>query len=52
VLLRCWVLFCKQLCQVIQQRYNSFEAVVSSDLLRATQTADVLAAAYGLQVSL
>uniref|UniRef100_A0A383V9P9 Phosphoglycerate mutase-like protein n=1 Tax=Tetradesmus obliquus TaxID=3088 RepID=A0A383V9P9_TETOB len=42
---------CQVLCQVLQQRYSSFDAVVSSDLLRATQTADVLAAAYGLQVT-
>jgi broad specificity phosphatase PhoE len=39
-----------QLRGVLQQRFNHFDAVVSSDLLRTVQTAQVLAAAYNLQV--
>jgi phosphohistidine phosphatase SixA len=44
------VLSCMQLRGVLQQRFTHFDAVVSSDLLRTVQTAQVLAAAYNLQV--
>jgi phosphohistidine phosphatase SixA len=39
-----------QLRDVLQQRFPHFDAVVSSDLLRTVQTAQVLAGAYNLQV--
>lgn len=35
---------------MLRQRFPAVDAVCSSDLLRAVQTADVVAAAYGLQV--
>ncbi|KAF6254738.1 pyridoxal phosphate-dependent transferase [Scenedesmus sp. NREL 46B-D3] len=44
------VLVLARLCGVLQQRFTHFDAVVSSDLLRTVQTAQVLAAAYNLQV--
>jgi broad specificity phosphatase PhoE len=39
-----------QLCHVLQKRYAYFDAVVSSDLQRTLQTAQILAAPYQLQV--
>jgi hypothetical protein len=44
-----WLLLL-QLCHVLQKRYASFDAVVSSDLQRTLQTAQILAAPYQLQV--
>jgi broad specificity phosphatase PhoE len=44
--------FLLQLRRVLQQRFSHFDALVSSDLLRTVQTAEVLAAAYNLQVPL
>lgn len=41
---------CELLRGVLQQRFAHFDAVVSSDLLRTVQTAQVLAGAYNLQV--
>ncbi|KAF6256513.1 histidine phosphatase superfamily [Scenedesmus sp. NREL 46B-D3] len=38
------------LCHVLQKRYDTFDAVVSSDLQRTLQTAHILAAPYQLQV--
>lgn len=43
-------LLCVQAAQVLQQRYPTVTAVFSSDLLRAVQTAEVVAAAYQMQV--
>ncbi|WIA20793.1 hypothetical protein OEZ85_005153 [Tetradesmus obliquus] len=40
----------QMLCHVLQKRYQHFDAVVSSDLQRTLQTAQILAAPYQLQV--
>jgi hypothetical protein len=39
-----------QLCHVLQKRYAYFDAVVSSDLQRTLQTAQIVAAPHQLQV--
>lgn len=41
-----------QLSHVIKKRYERFDAVVSSDLQRTIQTAQILAAGYQLEVSI
>lgn len=43
---------CMQLSHVIKKRYERFDAVVSSDLQRTIQTAQILAAGYQLEVSI
>jgi probable phosphoglycerate mutase len=35
---------------VLPQRFSSFDAIISSDVLRAIQTANILAAPYAMQV--
>jgi broad specificity phosphatase PhoE len=42
--------FCLQATQVLLERFPVVDAVISSDLLRAVQTAEVVAAGYQLQV--
>jgi broad specificity phosphatase PhoE len=51
VLLQPLLLLLLQLSHVLQKRYEHFDAVVSSDLQRTLQTAQILAAPYQLQVS-
>jgi hypothetical protein len=41
---------CLQAAEVLRERYPKVDAVFSSDLLRAVQTAEVVAAVYQLQV--
>ena len=37
--------------RVLSQRFSSFDAILSSDVLRAVQTAEILATPYNMQVS-